>query len=138
MGCEDVQEDTDKDSGDEDEEGTISNLNRCQLQALATATVRRHGEKQSYDMEESADTPLFSLSRFRCLNTIIIIQDIIIIMFVVVVVSVNIVIIIEVIIIIVVAFVIIVITIVLLIVVVVAMVVVIIIIVVAVDSLCPP
>ncbi|KAK7507760.1 hypothetical protein BaRGS_00000725 [Batillaria attramentaria] len=59
-----VQEDTDKDSGDEDEEGTISNLNRCQLQALATATVRRHGEKQSYDMEESADTPVRNLVLF--------------------------------------------------------------------------
>nr|KAG5701701.1 hypothetical protein BaRGS_004303 [Batillaria attramentaria] len=53
-----VQEDTDEDSADEDEEGTISNLNRRQLQAPAIVTVRRHGEKQPYNMEESANIPI--------------------------------------------------------------------------------
>ena len=41
------QVDTDEDSGDEDEAGTISNLNRNQLQAPATVTLWGDGGKRT-------------------------------------------------------------------------------------------
>lgn len=41
-----VTEDTDEDSGEEDGEGTVSNLNGRQLRAPASATVLRNGQRQ--------------------------------------------------------------------------------------------
>ena len=46
-----VQEDTDEDSVDEDDSGTISNLNRRQLQAPATVTLRRQDGKHSQSVK---------------------------------------------------------------------------------------
>lgn len=40
-----VTEDTDEDSGEEDGEGTVSNLNGRQLRAPASATVVRNGQR---------------------------------------------------------------------------------------------
>ena len=46
-----VQEDTDEDSVDVDDSGTISNLNHRQLQAPATVTLRRQDGKHSQSVK---------------------------------------------------------------------------------------
>jgi hypothetical protein len=50
-----VTEDTDEDSGQEDGDGTVSNLNDRQLGAPAFATVLRNSQRQLLCEPENAD-----------------------------------------------------------------------------------